>query len=169
MREWILFTVVFGILFFYNFEHRATASCEEFALNYGASSVCSKPSKKTEVTKSKEKTEQTVLRLFDMRNSFNEGDPTVFVGKLTTKSGTPIPNSKITITHDGVCPTKIIGEGKTDKTGRFWIFANAKIWDKEDNLVKTHAEYKGEGRFLSSTSEYKIIVVLPVQNRNCLD
>ncbi|HWP78747.1 MAG TPA: carboxypeptidase-like regulatory domain-containing protein [Candidatus Nitrosotenuis sp.] len=103
-----------------------------------------------------------------MRHRFNEGDPAVFVGKLTTKSGTPVPNSKITIIHDGSCPDKIIAEGKTDKTGRFWIFSSAKIWDK-DNLVKVHAEYRGERGLFSSQSENKVIVVLPVQNKSCLD
>lgn len=163
MKKLLIFLFV-GIFFLHGF-HEVAADCNKFSLSYDSASICSKTSKNADTAKSKE---TTVLRLFDMKNPFNEGDPIVFVGKLTTKSGVPLPNSKITIVHDGPCTPKTIGEGKTDKTGRFWILATAKIWDKGDNLVKTHAVYVGEGRFLSSTSEYKMIVVLPVQSKNCL-
>lgn len=164
MKKLFIFLFV-GIFFLHGF-YEVSADCDEFSLNYDSASVCSKASKSAETAKSKE---TTFLRLFDMRNPFNEGDPIVFVGKLVTKSGVPIPNSKITIVHDGPCALKTIGDGKTDKAGRFWILATAKIWDEKDNLVKTHAVYGGGGRFLSSTSEYKTIVVLPVQNKSCLD
>lgn len=164
MKKLLVFLFV-GIFFLFGF-HEVSADCGEFSLSYDSASVCSKTTKNAETAKSKE---TTVLRLFDMRNPFNEGDPIVFVGKLATKSGVPIPNSKITIVHDGPCAFKTIGEGKTDKTGRFWILATAKIWDERDNLVKTHATYGGEEKFLSSTSEYKVIVVLPVQNKSCFE
>jgi hypothetical protein len=161
----ILFFAATGI-FFYNFEHYAAASCEEMSINYGSSFVCSKSGKSSDTAKS-EKTQKTVLRLFDMRAIFNEGDPIVFVGKLTNKTGTPISGAKITVLHDGTCQNKIIGEGITDKMGRFMVYSTAKVWDKKDNLIKTHAEFLGQDKFLSSKSEPTIVVVYPLQNKGC--
>ena len=103
-----------------------------------------------------------------MRHRFSEGDPIVFVGVLVTKAGTPIPNAKVIILHDGTCQNKIIGDGMTDKRGRFFIPADAKVWDEKDNLIKAHAEFLGQKKLLPSTSEPKIVVVFPLQNKSCL-
>ena len=162
MLKLVLIFAVIGVIS-YNFEHRAVAYAE---MNVRQNSF-SIYDKNTDGIKS-EKTQQTVLRLFDMRHRFNEGDPIPFVGKLTDKSGTPIPDAKITVLHDGACKNKIVGEGVTDKRGRFLVITDAKIWDEKDNLVKVHAEFLGQGKFLSSTSESNVVVVLPLQHKNCL-
>jgi hypothetical protein len=159
----ILLFVVIGI-FLYNFENYAAASCEDLGIHYGSFSICSNSN--TNAAKS-EKIQETVLRLFDMKNPFNEGGPIVFVGKLTNKSGAPISGAKITVLHDGLCQNKTIGIGTTDKIGRFLVFTTAKVWDEKDNLVKVRAEFFGKGKLLPSTSESKIIVVLPHQNKGC--
>jgi uncharacterized GH25 family protein len=161
----IKLTILIVILVvFASFTMVYAATCKDAGLSYSSSSVCFSKDKEQAT---KQTMQPTTLKLFDMKNPFNEGSPIVFVGKLVTKSGEPVPDAKITIKHDGLCTNKTIGSGKTDKTGRFWIYAIAKVWDKKDNLVKTHAEFTGKTGFLASTSEYKIIVVYPVQNKGC--
>lgn len=149
---------------FASFTMVSATTCKDAGLGYGSSSVCFSKDKEQAT---KQTVQRTVLKLFDMKNPFNEGLPIVFVGKLITESGVPVPDAKITIKHDGLCANKTIGSGKTDNTGRFWIYAIAKVWDKKDNLVKTHAEFEGKKGFLASSSEYKIIVVYPVKNKGC--
>ncbi|MGI0021448.1 MAG: hypothetical protein ACRD9Q_01175, partial [Nitrososphaeraceae archaeon] len=105
--------------------------------------------------------EETILKLHAMRHStFNEGQPIVFVGKLTSQSDEKIENAAIVIKSDGSCPTNhIIANGTTGGDGRFWILTTAKIWDESDNMIKTYAEYGGSERFSPSISNIQIIVV----------
>ena len=109
--------------------------------------------------------EKTTLKLHVMRHSsFNEGQPIVFVGKLTDKVGNGIAGTKVIIKGDAPCPKDhIITSGITDKNGRYWIMTTARIWDEKDNLVKTHAEFDGTDQFLPSKSDIQVIVVYPIR------
>ncbi len=115
------------------------------------------------------KIEQTKLRLNDIRSTmFNEGQPIVFSGKLTSISGEPIPKAEIVIKSDGTCPSDgIIAKEITDKHGRYWIYTLAKIWDPTDNLIKIHAEYFGDEFYSPSYSQDEVIVVFPISGDSC--
>jgi hypothetical protein len=140
------------------------SGCKDIGLHYGSSSICFEKGAGKNNT---QLAQPVVLSLFDMRNPHDEGFPIVFVGKLVTKSGQPVKDAVITIKHDGTCANKTIGSAKTDNTGKFYIFTIAKIWDKKDNMIKAHAEFTGKKGFLPATSESKIIVVYPLQNKGC--
>ncbi len=114
-------------------------------------------------------TEDTKLRLNQISAvTFNEGQPIVFSGKLTTQSGEPIPKVEIIIKSDATCPPDgIIAKGITDKHGRFWIYTLTKIWDPVDNMIKAHAEFEGSKEFSSSISRHEVIVVFPVAGESC--
>ena len=115
------------------------------------------------------KIELTKLRLNDIRpTTFNEGQPIIFSGKLTTEFGEPIPKVEILIKSDSMCPPDgIIAKGITDKNGRFWIYTLAKNWDLNDNLIKAHAEFLGDGKFSSSVSRHETIVVFSISDNIC--
>jgi len=115
------------------------------------------------------KIEQTKLRLNDIRSTmFNEGQPIVFSGKLTSISGEPIPKAEIVIKSDGTCPSDgIIGKGITNKHGRYWIYTLTKIWDPTDNMIKAHTEFLGDEKFSSSISRHEVIVVFPISGDSC--
>lgn len=100
--------------------------------------------------------------------TFNEGQPIVFSGKLTTLSGEPIPKVEIIIKSDATCPSDgIIAKGMTDKHGRFWIYTLTKIWDPVDNMINAYAEFEGNEKFSSSISRHEVIVVFPVAGESC--
>ncbi|MFB5645236.1 MAG: carboxypeptidase-like regulatory domain-containing protein [Nitrosopumilaceae archaeon] len=113
--------------------------------------------------------EETKLRLNDIRpTTFNEGQPVVFSGKLTTQSGQAIPKAEIVIKSDATCPPDgIIAKGITDKHGRFWIYTISKVWDPVDNMIKAQAEFLGDEKFSSSISRHEIIVVYPINGDSC--
>ena len=115
------------------------------------------------------KIEQTNLRLNDIRpTTFNEGQPIVFSGKLTTEFGEPIPKVEIFIKSDSTCtPDGILAKGVTDKNGRYWIYTLTKNWDSTDNLIKAHAEFLGNEKFSSSESRYETIVVFSISDNIC--
>lgn len=140
------------------------SKCKDIGLYYGNSAICWSQGSDKNQTKT---AEPTVLRLFDMRGIYNEGSPVVFVGKLATESGDPIPDAVITITHDGACQNKVIGSAKTDVTGRYMVYASARIWDEKDNLIKATANFAGKNGYLPSVSISKIIVVYPLHNEGC--
>lgn len=113
--------------------------------------------------------EKTDLKLHSMKHSsFNEGQPIVFEGKLTSQSGKKIVNATIFIKSDGSCPENhIIASGKTDSMGRFWILTSTKIWDKSDNMITTHAEFYGSKYYFPSVSDIQIVVVYPLKGDQC--
>lgn len=150
----------------YHGHEYAAAYYKQITLNHAQ---ISNPNLQIPETHTTEKTQNTTLRLFDMRHRFNEGDPIVFVGMLTDMFSIPISNAKIMILHDGTCPNRIVATGMTDKDGRFFILTSAKIWDKNDNLVQTHAEFLGQEKFFPSKSESKLVVTFPMQNRSCMN
>jgi hypothetical protein len=160
----IIIVTIFAFVTIGGIEQIFADVCEDLGLHYSSSSICPIQNKNQPTSSTPQ---DTILRLFSMRYLFNEGDPIVFVGTLSTKEGTPIRDAKITIKHDGICTNKTIGYGTTDKTGRFWILTNAKIWDKRDNLVNTHAEFSGKKGLRDTISESRIIVVYPVKNKLC--
>lgn len=112
---------------------------------------------------------KTILTLNEFKTStFNGGQPIVFEGKLTTPSGDRVPYAKILIKNDGPCPANhVIAEGITDKHGRFWIYTITNVWDGSDNLIKVHAEFEGNEKFLPSMSEKHIVIVYPVKADAC--
>jgi hypothetical protein len=116
-------------------------------------------------------TEKTMLKLHDFSDTrFNGGQPIVFVGKLETWDGKPIPNAKILIkSNDTPCPNDgIIATGLTDKKGRFWIYTLTKIWDEVDNLIIVHAEFEGDENYSSSVSRNQVVVVYPSHAEKCV-
>ena len=110
--------------------------------------------------------EETKLRLHQISpTTFNEGQPIVFAGKLTTQSGEPIPRAEILIKSDGICPLDgIIVKGMTDKHGKYWIYTLTEIWDPIDNMINAHAEFLGDDKFSSSISRHEVIVVFPIND-----
>lgn len=114
--------------------------------------------------------ETTVLSLIEFDStSFNEGQPIVFEGRLTTESGSPIQEATIQIVSDGTCPKDgVIGSGKTDKHGRYWIYTLTKLWDPVDNLITVHAKYTGSENLDPSTSENVKVVVYPIKSGPCI-
>ncbi len=115
------------------------------------------------------KKNKTVLSMVDFRNSgFNEGAPIVFEGKLTDALGDPIPNAPILIRSDGPCPQNhIIAQGVTDKHGGYKIFTITKLWDEEDGLITTFAEFPGTSALNSSKSDIQQVVVYAVKGEKC--
>jgi hypothetical protein len=113
--------------------------------------------------------EKTTLRLIPLRyHRFNEGQPIVFDGKLTSQSGKEISNATIIIKSDGPCPANhIIANGITDPHGKFWILTPTKIWDESDNMIKAHAEFNGSEKFSPSVSDIQIVVVYPIMGEKC--
>jgi hypothetical protein len=100
---------------------------------------------------------------------FNEGQPIVFEGKLTDSFGNPISNEPIMIQSDGTCPANhIIAQGITDKHGRYKIFTNALLWDEQDGLITTFAEFSGNDSFEESVSDSQLVVVYPVKGEKCI-
>ena len=100
---------------------------------------------------------------------FNEGQPIVFEGKLTDSFGNPISNGSITIHSDGPCPANhIIAQGITDKHGRYKIFTTALLWDEQDGLITTFAEFSGNDSFEESVSDSQLVVVYPVKGEKCI-
>ena len=100
---------------------------------------------------------------------FNEGQPIVFEGKLTDNFGNPISNEPIMIQSDGPCPANhIIAQGITDKHGRYKIFTTALLWDEQDGLITTFAEFSGNDSFEESVSDSQLIVVYTVKGEKCL-
>lgn len=160
----LIFIASTALLLLPSFVHTTEASrCDDVGLYYGNSAICwSQGSGKNQTT-----AEPTVLKLFDMKSIYNEGSPIVFVGKLATESGDPVSDAVIMITHDGACQNKVIGSTKTDITGRYMVYASAKIWDEKDNLIKATASFAGKNGYLPSTSISKIIVVYPLHNEGC--
>ncbi len=115
--------------------------------------------------------EKTVLKLHDFSDTkFNGGQPIVFVGKLETADGNPIPNVEIVIkSDDAPCPSDgIIAKGLTDKKGRFWIYTLTKIWDETDNMITVHAVFKGDEDYSTSISRNQIVVVYPSHAEKCV-
>ncbi len=112
---------------------------------------------------------ETKLRLNQISPvAFNEDQPIVFSGKLTTLSGEPIPKVEIIIKSDATCPSDgIIAKGMTDKHGRYWIYTITKIWDPVDNMIHAHAEFEGNEKFSSSMSRHEVIVVYPITGKSC--
>lgn len=165
-RKFLMPVVVFAIfafLVFVGVGEVLADTCKDLGIHYGSASLCPTQSKK----QSSDTAQSTVLRLFEVGRPVNEGDPLVFVGKLSTKDGVPIRGGKITITHDGTCANKTIGYGTTDKSGRFWILTTAKIWDHRDGMVRAQAEFSGQKGLHGSISESEIVRVYPVQNKLC--
>jgi hypothetical protein len=113
---------------------------------------------------------KSVLSMADFFGSwFNEGQPIVFEGKLTDYLGNPITNAPILIRSDGPCPANhIIAQGITDKHGRYKIFTKTLLWDEQDGLITTFAEFPGSEIFEKSVSDSQLIVVYPVKGEKCL-
>lgn len=115
------------------------------------------------------KLEKTNLALFDFKTSrFDGGQPIVFSGKLTTEDGTRISNSAILIKSDHSCTLDgIIAKGMTDKYGKFWIYTMPKKWNHETNLIKVHAEFLGDDKFLPSKSQEQVRVIFSYHAEEC--
>jgi len=116
-----------------------------------------------------EQTEVSKIRLHKMRTSLvNGGQPLVFVGKLTNDVGDPIANATVFIKNNQNCPVnQIIGIGITDDIGSFHVYTISKIWNEKNNLVKFHAEFNGNGRYLASVSNDLIYVIYPSHAQKC--
>jgi len=116
-----------------------------------------------------EQTELSKIRLHNMRSALVDGgQPIVFVGKLTNNSGEPIHNATVSIKNDQNCPDdQIVGTGITDKTGRFNVYTISKIWNEKDNLVRFHAEFNGDEKYLASSSNDIIYVIYPSHAQKC--
>jgi len=114
--------------------------------------------------------QKTILKLHDITHpTFNGGQPIVFVGKLTDEFNNPIAKAQILIKNEGPCPENhIIGNGETDKKGRFWILTIAKIWDESDNIISVHAEFAGNENYYSSSSYTQPLVVYPSHGEKCV-
>jgi len=113
---------------------------------------------------------QTILAMVDFRQPrFNEGQPIVFEGKLTDYLGNPISHVPILIRSDGPCPANhIIALGITDKHGLYKIFTKTLLWDEQDGLITTFAEFLGTESFEQSVSEPQLVVVYPVKGEKCI-
>ena len=116
-----------------------------------------------------EQTEFSKIRLHQMRSVMvDEGQPLVFVGKLTNNSGEPIHNATVSIKNDQNCPSnQIVGVGITDKTGRFYVYTMSEIWNEKDNVVRFHAEFNGDDRYLASISNDIVYVIYPSLAQKC--
>ena len=116
-----------------------------------------------------ELSESSKIRLHQRHSiKIDGGQPLVFVGKLTTNSGESINNATISIKNNQDCPAdQIVGTGITDKTGRFYVYTISKIWNEENNLVKFHAEFSGDEKYLASTSNDVIYVIYPSLAQKC--
>ena len=116
-----------------------------------------------------EETESTKIKLHKMRSSFIDGEqPLVFVGKFTTDSGKAIYKATITIKNDQSCPdNQIVGQGTTDKRGKFSIYAIPKVWNEKDNRVIFHAEFAGDEKYSASVSENRMFVIFPDHVQKC--
>ena len=96
------------------------------------------------------------------------GQPLVFVGKFTTDSGKPIYNATIIIKKDQKCPDdQFIGQGTTDKRGKFSVYTMPKIWNEKDNRVTFHAEFSGDEKYSASVSENRMYVIYPEHAQKC--
>jgi hypothetical protein len=113
---------------------------------------------------------QTVLAMADFRQPrFNEGQPIVFEGKLIDSSGNPISQVPILIKSDGPCPAnQIIAQGITDNHGRYKISTKTLLWDENDGLITTFAEFPGTERHEKSVSDVQLVVVYPVKGEKCI-
>jgi len=111
----------------------------------------------------------SILTMADFRGTlFNEGQPVVFQGRLKDNLGNPISNVPILIRSDGPCPSNhIIAQGNTDKHGRYNIFTKTLLWDEQDGLITTFAEFSGNESFEKSVSDSQVIVVYPVKGEKC--
>lgn len=116
-----------------------------------------------------EETEPSKIKLHKMRSSIIDGgQPLVFVGKFTTDSGKPIYNATIIIKNDQNCPDdQIIGQGITDKGGKFSVYTMPKIWNEKDNRVTFHAEFNGDEKYSASVSENRMYVIYPEHAQKC--
>jgi hypothetical protein len=116
-----------------------------------------------------EETELSKIKLHKMRSSIIDGgQPLVFVGKFTTDSGKPIYNATIIIKNDQNCPDdQIIGQGITDKGGKFSVYTMPKIWNEKDNRVTFHAEFNGDEKYSASISENRMYVIYPEHAQKC--
>ena len=61
----------------------------------------------------------------------------------------------------------IIAQGVTDKHGGYKIFTITKLWDEEDGLITTFAEFPGTHALSSSTSDIQQVVVYSVKGEKC--
>lgn len=96
------------------------------------------------------------------------GQPLVFVGKLTNNVGEPIANATVFIKNNQNCPTdQIVGSGITNYMGSFHVYTISKIWNEKNNLVKFHAEFNGNERYLASVSNDLIYVIYPSHAQKC--
>jgi len=113
---------------------------------------------------------QSILAMVDlMHPRFNEGQPIVFEGKLTDNFGNPIINVPILIRSDGPCPANhTIAQGITDKHGKYKIYTKTLLWDEQDGLITTFAEFSGNESFEQSISDSQLIVVYPVKGEKCI-
>ena len=116
-----------------------------------------------------EETESSKIKLHKMRSSFVDGEqPLVFVGKLTTDSGRPIYKATIIIKNDQSCPDdQIVGQGLTDKRGKFSVYTVPKVWNEKDNRVTFHAEFGGDEKYSASISENRMFVIFPDHVQKC--
>ena len=113
---------------------------------------------------------KSILTMVDFRSiTFNEGQSVMFQGRLTDDLRNPISNESIQIKSDGPCPANhIIAEGKTGKNGRYAIVIQTLLWDEEDGLITTFAEFSGTESFEKSVSDPQWIVVYPVNGEKCI-
>ena len=113
---------------------------------------------------------QTILAMSDiMHPRFNEGQPIVFEGKLTDYFGNPISHVPILIRSDGPCPVNhIIAQGITDKHGGYKIVTKSILWDEQDGLITTFAEFSGNANFKRSVSDPQLVVVYPIKGEKCI-
>jgi hypothetical protein len=113
---------------------------------------------------------QTILAMADiMHPRFNEGQPIVFEGKLTDYFGNPISYVPILIRSDGPCPANhIIAQGITDKHGGYKIVTKTLLWDEQDGLITTFAEFSGNENFKRSVSDPQLVVVYSIKGEKCI-
>ncbi len=116
-----------------------------------------------------EEIESSKIKLHKMHSSIIDGgQPLVFVGKFTTDSGKPIYNATIIIKNDQNCPDdQIIGQGITNKKGKFSVYTMPKIWNDKDNRVTFHAEFSGDEKYSASVSENRMYVIYPEHAQKC--
>lgn len=113
---------------------------------------------------------KSILTMIDFTSHrFNEGAPIVFQGKLVNFAGYSISNANVVIKSDGPCPSNhIIGKGITDKHGRYKILTHGTVWNEENNLITTFAEFPGNDLYESSVSDTQIVIVYPVKGEKCI-
>jgi len=118
-----------------------------------------------------EETELSKIKLHKMHSSIIDGgQPLIFVGKFTTDSGKPIYNATIIIKNDQNCPDdQIVGQGITDKRGKFSVYTISKVWNEKDNRVTFHAEFNGDEKYSASVSENRMFVIYPEHAQKCED